>query len=228
MELSVIIPVYNEKKTIKEIITRVKKVEPLDKEIIVVDDFSTDGTRDILKNINDERVRVLFHEKNLGKGGAVRTGLAEARGDIVVIQDADFEYDPQEIHLLIKPIKDGVADVVYGTRLTGGKPQRVHMFWHKVGNVFITFFANILYNSTMTDVETCYKAFRRDFIKDINIKSNGFAIEPEMTAKILKKGARLYEIPISYYGRGYDEGKKIRFYHGFEAIWALIKFRFID
>ena len=228
MELSVIIPVYNEKKTIKEIIARVKEVEPLDKEIIVVDDFSDDGTRDILKNINDERVKALFHEKNLGKGAAVRTGFAEAKGDIVVIQDADFEYDPQEIQLLIKPIKDGVADVVYGTRLTGGKPQRVHMFWHKVGNVFITFFANILYNSTMTDVETCYKAFRRDFIKDIKIKSNGFAIEPEITAKILKKGARLYEIPISYYGRGYDEGKKIRFYHGFEAIWALIKFRFTN
>jgi len=144
MELSVIIPVYNEKKTIKEIIARVKEVEPLDKEIIVVDDFSDDGTRDILKNINDERVKALFHKKNLGKGAAVRTGFAEAKGDIVVIQDADFEYDPQEIQLLIKPIKDGVADAVYGTRLTGGKPQRVHMFWHKVGNVFITFFANIL------------------------------------------------------------------------------------
>jgi len=228
MELSVIIPVYNEKNTIAETIRRVKEADPPDKEIIVVDDASEDGTRDILKGLDLEGLKVVFHDKNIGKGGAVRTGLAHASGDIVVMQDADFEYDPREIPLLLAPIKGGIADAVYGTRLTGSKPQRVHMFWHKIGNTFITFVANLIYNSTLTDIETCYKAFRRDIIKDINIKSNGFAVEPELTAKIIKKNARLYEIPISYYGRGYREGKKIRFYHGFEAIWALIKFRFTD
>jgi len=228
MELSVIMPVYNEKTTIKEIIKHVREVEPHDKEIIIVDDGSIDGTRDILKDINEKGIKVVFHEKNIGKGGAIRTGLAQARGDIVVMQDADLEYDPGEISMLIKPIKDGVADAVYGTRLTGGKPQRVHMFWHKVGNAFMTLIANILYNSTLTDVTTCYKAFKRDFIKDIKIKSNGFAIESELTAKILKKSARLYEMPISYYGRSYKEGKKIKFYHAIEIIWALIRFKFVD
>ena len=228
MELSVIIPVYNEKETIGESIGRVRKAEPGDKEIIVIDDGSSDGTRDILKGIKEDGTRVIFHEENVGKGGAVRTGLAQAKGDIVIIQDADLEYDPQEISQLIKPIRDGVADAVYGTRLTGGRPQRVHMFWHKVANTIITLVANILYNSTLTDVMTCYKAFSKDCIKDIKIKSNGFSVEPELTAKILKKNARLYEIPISYYGRSYKEGKKIRFYHGFGALWALLKFRFID
>lgn len=228
MELSVVMPVYNDKATIKEIIKRVKEVEPSIKELIIVDDGSTDGTREILKNINEKNIKILFHEKNTGKGGAIRTGFAQAEGDIVVIQDSDLEYDPSEISQLIKPIKDGVADAVYGTRLTGGKPQRVHMFWHKVGNVFMTLIANILYNSTLTDVTTGYKAFKREFIKDIKIKSNGFAIESELTAKILKKKARLYEMPISYYGRSYEEGKKIRFYHAFGILWALVKFRFID
>ncbi len=228
MELSIVIPVYNEKETIKEIIKRVKEIEPFDKEIVIVDDNSIDGTRDILKGVSEEGVKVLFHDKNIGKGGAIRTAFAHVEGDIIVIQDADLEYDPHEIPLLIKPIKDGVADAVYGTRLTGGKPQRVHMFWHKVGNAIITLIANILYNSTLTDVMTCYKAFRRDLIKDIKIRSNSFAVEPELTAKILKKNPRLYEVPISYYGRSYSEGKKIRFYHIFEVIWALLKFRFID
>ncbi len=228
MELSVIMPSYNDKGTIKEIIERVKKAEPFDKEIIIVDDCSTDGTRDILKGINEEGIKVLFHEKNIGKGGAVRTGFSEAKGDIVIIQDSDLEYDPREISSLIQPIKDGVADVVYGSRLAGGKPQRVHMFWYDIGNKFMTLLANILYNSTLTDVTTCYKAFKRDFIKNIKIKTNGFAIESELTAKIIKKNARLYEIPISYYARGYSEGKKIRFYHAFEIIWALFRFRFTD
>jgi glycosyltransferase involved in cell wall biosynthesis len=154
--------------------------------------------------------------------------LAETKGDIVVIQDADLEYDPQEISMLIKPIEDGAADVAYGSRLSGGKPQRVHMFWHRFGNILMTFIANVLYNSTLTDITTCYKAFRRDFIKDIKIKSNGFAIESELTAKIMKKKARLYEMPISYYGRTYEEGKKIRPYHAIEIIWALLKFKFVD
>ena len=226
MELSVIIPVYNEHATIKEIVERVKSVEPKDKEIIIVDDGSTDGTREILKSLRSDRVRVILHEKNTGKGGAVRTGLAAAKGDIVMLQDADLEYDPKEIAALIKPIQDGAADAVYGSRFGGGRPQRVHMFWHQAGNRFLTFLFNILYNCTLTDLETCYKAFRRDLIKDFKIKSNGFTIEPELTAKILRKHARLYEVPISYYGRGYDEGKKIRFYHGIECIWAIIKFRF--
>ncbi len=228
MRLNVIIPVYNEKETIKEIIHRVKAVEPANKEIIIVDDCSTDGTREILKNIREEGIRVVLHSKNSGKGAAVRTGFANAKADIIVIQDADLEYDPKEIEMLIKPIEDGVADAVFGSRLTGGKPQRVHMFWHRVGNNVMTLFANVLFNATLTDVTTCYKAFRRDFIKDIRIKSDGFAIESELTAKILKKEARLYEMPISYYGRSYKEGKKIKFYHAFGIIWGLIKFKFVD
>lgn len=228
MELSVVIPTYNDKTTIAKVIRHVEEADPSDKEMIIVDDGSTDGTREILKSIKGERIKILFHEKNTGKGGAIKTGFAQTKGDIIIIQDADLEYDPREISMLIKPIKDGVADAVYGTRLTGGKPQRVHMFWHKVGNTFITLIANILYNSTLTDVTTGYKAFRRDFIKDIKIKSNGFAIESELTAKIMKKNARLYEMPISYYGRSYKEGKKIRFYHAFGIIWALLKFKFID
>lgn len=228
MKLSVVMPVFNEKSTIREIIKRVKSAEPADKEIVVIDDCSTDGTRDILKGIKEEGLRVLCHEANSGKGAAIRTGFSNARGDIVVIQDADLEYDPKEISMLIKPIEDGVADAVYGTRLTGGRPQRVHMFWHKVGNNIMTLFANILYNTTLTDITTCYKAFRRDFIKDIKIKSNGFAIESELTAKILRKNARLYEVPISYYGRSYKEGKKIKFYHAFGIIWALLKYKFLD
>lgn len=228
MILSVIIPVYNEKATIEEIVRRVKAAEPQDKEIIIVDDGSTDGTRDILKRIEGSSVKVILHEKNAGKGGAIRTGLKTAGGDIVMLQDADLEYDPKEISALIKPIQDGAADAVYGSRFMGGRPQRVHIFWHQAGNRFLTFLFNILYNYTLTDLETCYKAFRRDLIKDFKIKSNGFTIEPELTAKILRKHARLYEVPISYYGRGYDEGKKIRFYHGFECILAIIKFRFTD
>jgi len=228
MRLSVIIPVYNEKETIREIIHRVKSIEPADKEIIIVDDRSTDGSREILDGVREEGIRVVLHSKNMGKGAAIRTGFANAKGDILVIQDADLEYDPKEIPMLIRPIEEGVADAVFGTRLTGGKPQRVHMFWHRVGNNVMTLFANILFNTTLTDVTTCYKAFKRDFIKDIKIKSDGFSIESELTAKILKKEARLYEMPISYYGRSYKEGKKIKFYHAVGIIWALIKFRFVD
>lgn len=228
MILSVIIPVYNEKATINEIINRVKAAEPQDKEIIVVDDGSTDGTREILKGLQNDRIRVILHEKNTGKGGAIRTGLAAAKGDIVMLQDADLEYDPKEIAGLIRPIQDGAADAVYGSRFGGGRPQRVHMFWHQVGNRFLTFLFNVMYNCTLTDLETCYKAFKRDLVKDFKIKSEGFAIEPELTAKILRKHARLYEVPISYYGRSYDEGKKIRLYHGLEAMWAIIKFRFTE
>lgn len=228
MELSVIIPSYNEEKTLLEIIKRVKDAEPHDKEIIIVDDFSTDGSREMLKSIKDDSIKVIYHDKNYGKGGAIRNGFAAARGDILVIQDADLEYDPKEIKTLIQPIKDGVADCVYGSRFASSKPQRVHMFTHKIGNVFMTFLTNVLYNSTLSDMTTCYKSFKRDFVKDIKIKSNGFDIEAELTAKILKKKARLYEIPISYYGRRYDEGKQIRFYHAFEIILALLRYRFFD
>lgn len=227
--LSIVMPVYNEKDTILKIIDRVLGLEMV-KELIIVDDGSVDGTRDILKNTKlDPKVKLIFHEKNGGKGAALRTGFRAVTGDIVAVQDADLEYDPGELVDLIKPIGEGLADVVYGSRLSGGKPQRVHMFWHKVGNGLITFLMNILYNSTLTDIETCYKMFRRSVISDMTIRSNDFSVEPELTAKILKKrGLRIYEMPISYYGRSYEEGKKISWKHGFGAIWAIFKYRFVD
>ena len=172
---------------------------------------------------------MLCHDKNAGKGAALRTGFKNVSGDVVVIQDADLEYDPQEFIEMIKPIEGGMADVVYGSRLIGGKPQRVHMFWHRVGNGFLSFVTNILYNSTLSDMETCYKMFRRNVIDAITIKSNGFSVEPELTSKILKnKSLRVYEIPVSYYGRTYAEGKKISWRQGFSALVTLVKFRFID
>ena len=227
--LSVVMPVYNEKNTILKIIDRVLLLDVV-KELIVVDDGSTDGTRDILKGSPlDSRVKVLFHDKNSGKGAALRTGFGKVSGDIVAIQDADLEYDPKEFLDMIKPIEDGVADVVYGSRLSGGKPQRVYMFWHKIGNGFITFLMNFLFNSTLTDIETCYKMFRKEVIKDMKIRSNDFSVEPELTAKILKnKALRIYEIPISYYGRSYAEGKKISWKHGFGAIAAILRYRVSD
>jgi glycosyltransferase involved in cell wall biosynthesis len=226
--LSLVMPVYNEKNTIEEIIEKVLKLEIL-KELIIVDDGSTDGTRDILKNMNlSNKVKKVFHERNMGKGGALGTGFKEVTGDIVAIQDADLEYDPSELEELTTPIRKGVADVVYGSRLSGGKPQRVYMFWHKLGNSLITLTANILFNSTLTDIETCYKAFKREIIKDITIRSKGFSVEPELTAKVLKKNCRIYEIPISYYGRSYNEGKKITWKDGFSAIFTLFYFRFFN
>jgi len=227
--LSVVMPVYNEKNTILKIIDKVLLLDVV-KELIVVDDGSTDGTRDILKNASfDKRVKILLHEKNTGKGAALRTGLDNVSGDIVAIQDADLEYDPNEFLDMIKPIEDGVADVVYGSRLSGGKPQRVYMFWHKIGNSFITFLMNFLFNSTLTDIETCYKMFRKEVIEGIKIRSNDFSVEPELTAKILKnKALRIYEIPISYYGRSYAEGKKISWKHGFGAIAAILRYRILN
>lgn len=222
-------PVYNEKNTVLQIIEKVLKLDMV-KELVVVDDGSNDGTADILKNPGlDKRVKVYFHDKNQGKGAAVRTGLKHVSGDIVAIQDADLEYDPNEFLDMIKPINDGVADVVYGSRLSGGKPQRVHLFWHKIGNSFLTLMTNFLYNSTLSDMETCYKMFRRGVIDKISIRSNDFSVEPEITAKILKnKNLRVYEMPISYYGRNYAEGKKISWMHGFGALKTLIQYRFID
>lgn len=227
--LSVVMPVYNEKNTVLKIIDKVLSI-PVVGELVVVDDGSKDGTAAVLKDAKlDPRVKVFFHEKNQGKGAALRTGFKKATLEVVTIQDADLEYDPNEFLEMIKPIKDGVADVVYGSRLTGGKPQRVHMFWHKVGNTVLTLTTNILFNSTLTDMETCYKMFKKTVIDKINIKENDFSVEPEMTAKILKnKALRVYELPISYYGRTYEEGKKISWKHGFGALATLLKYRFID
>jgi len=227
--LTLVMPVYNEKRTLKEIVKKVLELDIL-KELIIVDDGSTDGTRELIKSSDfGPKVKKLFHGKNTGKGSALSTGFKNAAGEIIAVQDADLEYDPEEFKELTRPILRGVADVVYGSRLSGGKPQRVYMFWHKLGNSAITLTANILYNSTLTDLETCYKAFKRDVIKGIDIKSKGFSVEPEITAKILKKKhLRIYEIPISYYGRTYEEGKKITWRQGISAIATLFWYRFFD
>jgi glycosyltransferase involved in cell wall biosynthesis len=227
--LSVVMPVYNEKQTILRIIDKVLKLEIV-KELVVVDDCSTDGTGELLKKATfNSRVRIFFHDRNLGKGAALRTAFQQVTGTVVVIQDADLEYDPREFIEMVRPIQEGVADVVYGSRLSGGKPQRVYMFWHRIGNGFLTFLTNLLYNTTLSDMETCYKMFRREVIQQITIKSNDFAVEPELTAKIFKnKRIRVYELPISYYGRTYEEGKKISWRHGIGAMLALLKYRFMD
>jgi len=227
--LSVVIPVYNEKETIMRIIDKVLQLDFV-KEIIVVDDGSKDGTEELLREAAfDGRVRIFFHDRNRGKGAALRTGFGHVTGEIVAVQDADLEYDPNEFAEMIKPILEGVADVVYGSRLSGGKPQRVHLFWHKLGNGFLTFLTDLLYNTTLSDMETCYKMFRKNVIETIRIRSDGFSVEPELTAKICKnKQWRVYELPISYYGRSYAEGKKISWKHGFSALWALLKYRFTD
>jgi len=229
ISLSVVMPVYNEKEYVLKIIDRVLALDMV-KELIAVDDYSTDGTRELLESTKfDGRVKCLYHDKNMGKGAALRTGFAQTTKDVVVVQDADLEYDPDEFKEMIKPIAAGQADVVYGSRLSGGRPQRVYMFWHRIGNDFLSFVTNLLYNSTLTDMETCYKMFRKGVIDNIRIKSNDFSVEPELTAKILKdKRLRVYEVPISYYGRTYAEGKKISWRHGFGAIWALLKYRFVN
>ena len=228
MKISVVIPVYNEVQTIKEIVARVQAVE-LEKEIIIVDDYSADGTREHLREINQthENVKVLYHDHNQGKGAALRTGFQAITGDIVIIQDADLEYDPREYPLLLGPIVDGRADVVYGSRFLGG-PHRVLFFWHYVGNKFVTLLSNMLTNLNLTDMETCYKVFKREVLAEIKLRSNRFGFEPEFTAKIAKKGFRIYETPISYSGRTYLEGKKIGWRDGVKAIFAILWFRFFD
>lgn len=225
MKLSVIIPVYNEKNTIEEIIKRVVAVN-LEKEIIVVDDGSTDGTRQILEKISASfPIKVFFHQKNQGKGASVRTALKHVSGDYVIIQDADLEYDPEDYYKMLKPILKGKAEVVYGSRFTG---ERLNMlFWHYLGNRFLSLVTNILYNTTLSDMETCYKLFRADIIKKLDLKARGFEFEPEVTAKILRQGIKIYEVPISYTGRDFSEGKKIRWTAGFEALWTLLKYRFV-
>jgi len=226
MKLSIVIPVYNERATISEILKRVSAT-PYEKEIIVVDDGSTDGTREWLKTVKDKNIRVFFHEKNMGKGAALRTGFGYVTGDIVIVQDADLEYNPEEYGSLIDPIIDGRADVVYGSRFLGG-PHRVLFFWHYVGNKFLTLISNMFTNLNLTDMETCYKAFRASLLEKISIKSNRFGFEPEITAKFAKLGCRIYETPISYSGRDYKEGKKITWKDGLAALYYIIRFRFFD
>ncbi len=228
MKLSVVIPVYNEEATIEEIIKRVQAVD-IDKEIICVDDGSTDGTLKRLRKLDAsmDNFHLVEHERNKGKGAALQTGFSYVQGDTVVIQDADLEYDPEDYHILLGPIEDGIADVVYGSRFVGW-PRRVLFFWHQVGNTFLTFISNMLTNLNLTDMETCYKVFRADILEEITIRSNDFTFEPEFTAKVARLGCRIYEVPVSYMGRTYDEGKKIGWKDGFKALWAIVKFRFID
>lgn len=219
------IPVYNEKNTLLDIIKRVEAV-PIEKEIIIVDDFSTDGTREIMKGINSPDIKIYYHPHNRGKGAAIRTAIPHATGDIVLIQDADLEYDPMDYPRLIEPILDGRADVVYGSRFLG--THRAFLFWHYIGNKFLSFLTNLLYNTMLTDMETCYKVFRSDVIKGLNLKSDRFQVEPEITAKVFKKGYKVFEVPISYAGRDFKEGKKITWRDGIWAVMTLVKYRFVD
>ncbi len=227
MKLSVIIPVYNEVTSIEEILRRVQATGRA-WEIVVVDDGSTDGTREVLARLDGQgNVRVLFHEKNRGKGAAIRTGLQAAQGDVILIQDADLEYDPRDYPLLLRPIEEGIADVVYGSRFLGG-PRRVVMFWHMVANKLLTMLTNILYDTILSDMETGYKVFRREVIRDMPLRANRFDFEPEFTAKVLKRRYRIFEVPISFNPRDYSQGKKIKLRDAFEAVWTLLKYRFVD
>jgi glycosyltransferase involved in cell wall biosynthesis len=225
MKLSVIIPCYNEINTIVKIVDAVRNAPYDNKEIIIVDDFSTDGTRDKLRNEISQRVdKVIYHERNKGKGAAIRSGMKEFTGDIVIIQDADLEYDPNEYPQIINPILDKHADVVFGSRFQGGRPHRVLYFWHGIGNGFLTLLSNMFTNLNLTDMETCYKAFKREVALAITIEENRFGFEPEITAKIAKLKCRVYEVGISYYGRTYQEGKKIGWKDGFRAIYCIVKY----
>lgn len=221
--LSIIVPVFNEKPTIEEILGTLVSV-PYRKEIIVIDDGSTDGTSDILKSFEHKDVKIFFHNRNMGKGCAISTGISRAMGDIVLIQDADLEYDPHEYPVLLRPILEGKADVVFGSRFAGSGAHRVLYFWHYVGNKFLTILSNMFTDLNLTDMETCYKVFTKQALADITIEEKRFGFEPEITAKIAKKNLRIYEVPISYYGRTYQEGKKIGWRDGLRAIWAILKY----
>ena len=224
MKLSIIIPCYNESSTIISLINAVKQSPVTDREIIIIDDGSKDGTRDILGQLSDPEVRVIFHKVNQGKGAALRTGFQEANGDICIVQDADLEYDPKEFPLVIQPIVEGKADVVFGSRFQSGRPHRVVYFWHRIGNGVLTLMSNFFTDLNLSDMETCYKAFRREVIQSINIRENRFGFEPEVTAKVAKMNLRIYEVGISYYGRTYDEGKKIGWKDGVRAVYCILKY----
>lgn len=229
VKLSVIVPVYNEVHTVEQSIRAVLDVGRAD-EILIVDDGSTDGTRDLYPRIAalDDVIRVVLHDRNQGKGAAVRTGFQQATGDILLIQDADLEYDPRDYPTLLRPIEEGRAAVVYGSRFRGG-PTKTMFFWHMVGNKMLTLVTNVLYNTILSDMETCYKVFRADIVRDIPLQSRGFEFEPEITSKILKRGYRIYEVPISYNGREFEEGKKLNpWREGPKALYYLVKYRFVD
>lgn len=231
MKLSVVIPVYNEAATVGELLHRVLAVElPTEREVIMVDDASTDGTRSVLQSLaaKHPEVRLALHDKNQGKGAALRTGFAAAAGDIVLVQDADLEYDPKDYPALLAPILEGYADVVFGSRFAGGGAHRVLFFWHMVGNRFLTLFSNMMTNLNLTDMEVCYKVFKREVLAPIQITENRFGFEVEITAKVARGKWKLYEVPVSYHGRDYAEGKKITWKDGFRALWCIVKYRFVS
>ena len=229
MKISVLIPCYNEEETIEKIVNKILDLKDLDLEIIIVDDYSTDSSRNIIQTkLKDKFDKLILNDKNFGKGYSIRKGIEAASGEVLIIQDADLEYDPKDYQKLLEPFKLGVADVVYGSRFIGSDQKRVLYFWHTVGNKFLTFFSNVFTNLNLTDMEVGYKAFKMDVIKSINLKENRFGFEPEVTAKIAKKNLRIYEIGISYFGRKYIEGKKITWRDGFSAIRCILKYNLFD